>query len=259
MRHILHQRITADHILHRMLWILTSHGFGLCLSGERCKSWGTTMWVPQQPGLIDFCIFLPDPLLAVVAECTLISTNSCFEATGHFFKFCGCTDAFWFRRKCQGRELDPIELHWTPLLHASHTSFIESWDKLSYRHRVPGPIFGECGNRRGVEFGTLIARPSSTCMTSSQTRSQLLNEWLPWSSCHAFDNLDISFESFCILWNPALSLLSFWTLRGHGMLEALFGTGWTSKETSRRSLLFVKCLWKSSDWRSMLDDSFVVH
>ena len=68
---------------------------------------------------------------------------------------------------------------------------------------------------------------------------------------HAFDNLDISFESFCILWNPALSLLSFWTLRGHGMLEALFGTGWTSKETSRGSLLFVKCLWKSSDWRSI--------
>ena len=147
MRHILHQRITADHILHRMLWILTSHGFGLCLSGlsgERCKSWGTTMWDPQQPGLIDFCIFLPDPLLAVVAECTLISTNSCFEATGHFFKFCGCTDAFWFRRKCQGRELWP---NWTPLnsieLHCCmrlHTSFIESWDKLSYRHRVPVPF-----------------------------------------------------------------------------------------------------------------------
>jgi hypothetical protein len=107
-----------DHILHRMLWILISHGFGLRLSGlsglsgERCKSWGTTMWDPQQPGLIDFCIFLPDPLLAVVAECTLISTNSCFEATGHFFKFCGCTHAFWFRRKCQGRELWP---NWTPL------------------------------------------------------------------------------------------------------------------------------------------------
>ena len=52
---------------------------------------------------------------------------------------------------------------------------------------------------------------------------------------------------YIIFW--VITVNCFRPLQGLGMLEALFGTGWTSKETSHGSLLFVKCLWKSSDCR----------